>query len=184
MNGWYETMEWLYHYYDKSTGPFRNLSDLLPEDAENVLTAIRNSNRGFASKRSKDYLEIRRSLELKARQLFIHKGGSPIRSHPHYMTLGECPWLMGWYPEGKALSLSISEFDPSTISFTYGDLFPTMRYLDDKPYRKQIYLLDEIRHVIRQFGLPQNWNPEGNKGPERYIEVQIWDDKPLQKWKS
>ncbi|BBH24673.1 hypothetical protein Back11_60180 [Paenibacillus baekrokdamisoli] len=57
-----------------------------------------------------------------------------------------------------------------------------MRYQDGKPYRNQVYTIDEIYNVINEFGLPQDWNPEGQNGPERYIEVQIWDDEPLRKW--
>lgn len=173
----------LHHYYDDSTGPFRNLSDLVPEEAEKVLHEIRIQNKGFASKRSMDYLEVRQNLELMARELFINKGGKPLRNHPHYMTIGECPWLLNWYPNGRELRISAAEFDPDTISFTYGDLFPTMRYIDGKPYRSQIYTMDEISDIIREFGMPQEWNPHGDKGPERYIEVQIWDDRPLRKYK-
>lgn len=54
-----------------------------------------------------------------------------------------------------------------------------MRYKDGKPYRNQVYTKDEIVRVIEQFGMPQEWNASGDKGPERYIEVQIWDDKPI-----
>ena len=36
--------------------------------------------------------------------------------------------------------------------------------------------------LIEQYGLPQDWNEQGDKGPERYIEVQVWDDKPLMKY--
>jgi len=172
-------MENLYHYYDETTGPFRNLSDLPPNEAENVLQAIRQQKKGFASQRSLDYLAIRRSLEAKARELFIRKGGRPVRSCPHYMTLGECPWLAEWYPAGRVLQFALADFDPDTISFTYGDLFPAMRYQDGKPYRSQVYTTDEILLVINQFGMPQQWNPFGEKAPERYIEVQIWDDSPL-----
>jgi hypothetical protein len=172
-------VEFLYHYYDESTGPFRNLSDLGTEEAKAVLNEIRLIQKGFASKRSADYLEIRSSIELKARELFIMQGGKPIRSHPHYMTIGKCPWLMDWYPNGRELRILLEEFDPRTISFTYGDLFPTMRCQDGKPYRNQVYTLDQIYKVISEFGLPQEWNPDGNNGPERYIEAQIWDDTPL-----
>ncbi|SDW74471.1 hypothetical protein [Paenibacillus sp. PDC88] len=57
-----------------------------------------------------------------------------------------------------------------------------MRYQDGKPYRGQIYTKSEIKMVIEEFGLPQEWNIHGEKGPERYIEVQIWDDKPIHKY--
>lgn len=174
----------LYHYYDEATGPFQNLSDLPSQDAEQILNDLRRQNKGFASKRSEDYLKIRRGLEAKARELFIKKGGKPFRTSPHYMTLGECPWLLDWYPEGKNLQISVDQFDPDSISFTYGDLFPTMRYQDSKPYRNQVYTRDEIVRVIDEFGMPQEWNVNGDKGPERYIEVQVWDDKPLIKYNN
>ncbi|SIQ44089.1 hypothetical protein SAMN05421578_1021 [Paenibacillus macquariensis] len=177
-------MELLYHYFDESTGPFVNLSDLEIHEAEQVLSDIRFKNKGFASKRSLEYLQIRRGLELKARNLFISKGGKPIRRLPHYMTFGKCPWLLDWYPIGREIEIPINEFETHTLSFTYGDLFPTMRYQDEKPYRNQVYTLNEIYEVIKEYGLPQEWNSDGIKGPERYIEVQIWDDKPLRKWRN
>lgn len=171
-------MDYLYHYYDESTGPFRNLSDLAPEAAETVLRDIRMQNKGFASRRSADYLEVRRGLEERARNLFIAKGGRPVRQQPHYMTFGSCPWLLDWYPEGTAIAIPVAAFSPDRISFTYGDLFPTMRYLDGKAYREQVYTLEEIHEVIGEYGLPQNWNPAGAFGPERYIEVQVWEEPP------
>ncbi|MHA6534650.1 hypothetical protein [Paenibacillus sp. BAC0078] len=172
-------MEYLYHYYDESTGPFQNLSDLSPEEAESVLEGIRQISKGFASKRPADYLGIRRGLEQKARNAFISKGGRPVRQHPHYMTFGSCPWLLEWYPRGAELRIPVASFSPTCISFTYGDLFPTMRVMDGKIYRGQVYTLEEIREVISQFGWPQEWNPRGDQGPERYIEVQVWENPPL-----
>ncbi|MBO0995566.1 hypothetical protein [Bacillus sp. SD088] len=147
-------IQFLYHYYDDSTGPFRNLSDLELAEAEQVLNDIRESKRGFASKRSFDYLKIRHRLELRARDLFISKGGKPLRTHPHYMTLGECPWLLDWYPTGQELLIPIAEFDSSVISFTYGDLFPTMRYQDGKSYRGQVYTLEEIYPALTGSNTP------------------------------
>jgi hypothetical protein len=55
-----------------------------------------------------------------------------------------------------------------------------MRYHDGKPYRKQVYTLTDLPELIRCYGLPQDWNPDGTKGPDRYIEAQIWDDSLLQ----
>lgn len=98
------------------------------------------------------------------------------------MTLGKCQWLKEWYIEGQELEIHIDEFDEKTISFTYGDLFPTMRYEDGKPYRGRIYTKQEIYKLVERYGLPQDWNRDGKNGPERYIEVQIWDDQPLKKY--
>lgn len=172
----------LYHYYDKSTGPFRNLSDLEPDAAKQLLADMKQDGKWFAGQRSLDYMAIRHELECKARQKFLAKGGKPVRLHPHYMTVGRCPWLLSWYPNGRELRIPIEGFDPLTVSFTYGDLFPTMRYQDSKPYRQQVYALDELENIIRLYGLPQDWNSEGLLGPERYIEAQIWEDRPLEMW--
>jgi len=29
------------------------------------------------------------------------------------------------------------------------------------------------------YGLPQEWNADGQGGPERYIEAQVWDEPPI-----
>ncbi|MEC0238463.1 hypothetical protein P4H66_01070 [Paenibacillus dokdonensis] len=75
-----------------------------------------------------------------------------------------------------------NEFLEYSISFTYGDLFPTMRYSDNKPYRKQVYTKQEIISVIEEFGFPQDWNRLGDKGLERYIEVQIWNEEIIKRY--
>ncbi|MDA1361205.1 hypothetical protein O1R50_16355 [Glycomyces luteolus] len=169
----------LHHYYERDLGPFRNLSDLPAAEAEAVQQRLRERGDVFASQRSPDYLSIRRGLEQRARALFADKGGRPVRERPHYMTLGACPWLLDWYRRGQELTIGLDRFDPAAISFTYGDLFPAMRLAGQRPYWGQVYTLDEIRAVIEEHGLPQEWNADGAGGPERYIEAQIWDDAPL-----
>ena len=169
----------LSHYYEKRVGAFRNLSDLPAEQAEQVLATIRAAGGVFASQRSPDYLKIRHELETRLRQLFIEKGGQPKRLHPHSMILGTSAWLKTWYQEGQELCIPLAQFSPMSVSFTYGDLFPAMRYQDGKPYRRKVYLLSELEALIQQFGLPQDWNPAGRLGPDRYIEAQVWDDTPL-----
>lgn len=173
---------YMYHYYEAERGPFQNFSSLSEEEAHSVLNQLKQDKALFASKRSDDYLEVRRKLERRAREMFIRKDGKPVVSYPHYMTLGPCDWLKQWYQNGKELRIHIDEIDPLTVSFTYGDLFPTMRFKDGKPYREQIYLKDEIMNVVEKFGWPQQWNADGTKGPERYIEVQLWDHAVIEKY--
>ena len=170
---------YLSHYFEAAIGPFVNLSDLPLIEAETQLTQIRQLGETFASQRSADYLTIRRDLENRVRQIFIQKGGLPTRERPHYMILGACPWLLGWYRHGRELRLPLEKFPSAVVSFTYGDTFPALRYQDGKPYRGQVYRLEELPDLVLQFDLPQNWNPYGEHGPDRYIEAQIWDDAPL-----
>ncbi|AIQ48016.1 hypothetical protein R70723_20480 [Paenibacillus sp. FSL R7-0273] len=171
----------LYHYYERALGPFKNLSDLPAVQAEEVLGAIRRNKEVMASRRPDGYLERRRELEQLARSLFIEKGGKPVRAAPHYMVIGECEWLKSWYAEGAAVYMPISGFDTDTLSFSYGDLFPTFspKVRDGKEYRGKVYTYREIIWLMEKYGLPQVWNKDGAYGPERYIEVQVWDEGPL-----
>jgi len=171
----------LYHYYEGCRGPFLNLSDLPFAEAEQILATIRQAGQTFASKRAPDYLAIRFDLEERVRRLFEAKGGRPRRARPHYMTVGACPWLREWYVQGRELSIPLSAFAPDVISFTYGDTFPALRLHDGRPYRGLVYTLAELPALIEQYGLPQDWNPDGHCGPERYIEAQVWEDVPLQR---
>ncbi|MNZ50759.1 hypothetical protein D3C78_685530 [compost metagenome] len=172
----------LYHYFEQDKGPFRNLSKLSIEQASLISNQIRTEGRSFASQRNDDYLMIRRELERQARDQFICKGGKPRNSYPHYMTLESCKWLETWYSNPGRISIDWNEFSKESISFTYGDLFPTMRYPDGKAYRKQVYNKDEIIEIIQEYGLPQEWNSNGENGPERYIEVQIWDEEIIKRY--
>lgn len=169
----------LYHYFEASHGPFRNLSDLECEEAEEVLQHLREEGKCFAARRAPDYLSIRRDLEQRIRALFMQKGGRPLRMRPHYMIVGPCSWLRTWYQNAGEIKIPLSAFHPQMVSFTYGDSFPAMRYADGRPYRGQVYTLDELESLIQRYGLPQDWNRDGKLGPERYIEAQIWDDQPL-----
>lgn len=167
---------YLYHYYEEEIGPFRNLSSLTLKEAYNISHQLKQEGKTFASQRSNDYLLVRKEVERLAREQFIQKGGKPKNLFPHYMTLQPCDWLKSWYKRPAVISIDWDEFLEYSISFTYGDLFPTMRYSDHKPYRKQVYNKQEVKRVIEKFGFPQDWNRLGDQGPERYIEVQIWDE--------
>jgi hypothetical protein len=174
--------DFLSHYYEAAAGPFSNLSMLPPEQAERILEGIRQRGDRFASQRAGDYLQVRRGLEELVRKRFIERGGKPKLARPHYMILGACPWLLGWYADGRGLRIPLKAFCADTLSFTYGDTFPAMRLKDGKPYRGQVYVLSELEEVVGLYGLPQEWNPDGRGGAERYIEAQVWDEELLQKY--
>jgi hypothetical protein len=171
--------DFLTHYYEAAHGPFRSLSDLSLEAAEAVQDALRREDATFASQRAVDYLAIRRELERTLYARFVGKGGRPRRTTPHYLIVGACPWVATWYRDGREVRVPLAAFSPETVSLTYGDSFPAMRYEDGKPYRGEVYRLDELPALVAEFGLPQTWNPDGLLGPDRYIEAQVWDDEPL-----
>ena len=171
--------DFLTHYYDAARGPFRSLSTLEPDEAERVMDRIRQAGSGFASQRATDYLGIRRELEQRIRALFIARGGQPRRDTPHYLILGACPWVQTWYADGCEVRVPLAAFDPAVVSLTYGDSFPAMRFGDGSPWRGCVYTLGDLPGVVRRYGLPQVVNPTGARGPDRYIEAQVWDDAAL-----
>lgn len=175
----------LYHYYDKSIGPFKNLSDLSMEDANRVLQEIAATRPNVqCAKRSPDYMQARVYYEDILRREFLKKGGLIQRKAPHYMVVEHSPWLSSWYENSAFIKISIDEFDLRTVSFTYGDSHPTFseRVNDGKEYRKKLYTYDEILKIIKKYGLPQEWNDDGKYGPERYIEAHIWSDEVIEKY--
>lgn len=176
----------LYHYYDKSIGPFMNLSDIPIDEAKKVLNEFKKNKPNVqCAGRYVDYMETRLYYEELVRNLFIQKGGIVTRNAPHYMVVEHSPWLSTWYENSAYIKIPIEDFDLKTISSTYGDSHPTFspKVNDSKEYRKKIYMYDEILRIIKKYGLPQNWNNDGKFGPERYIEVQIWSDNPINKYK-
>ena len=88
----------LYHYYEREVGPFVSLSGLPVEKALKVQSKLDMADKTFhAGQRGERYYMRREYLEQLVRSMFIEKGGEPVRQFPHYMVIGECPWLATWY---------------------------------------------------------------------------------------
>lgn len=175
----------LYHYYDKSSKPFLSLSDIPIEQAKAIINERKLSKpNSFCAKRLDDYMDNRLYFEGILKNEFLKKGGKIERQTPYYMVVEKCDWLSSWYEDSAYIKIPISEFDLSTLSFTYGDSHPTFsaRVNDGKEYRKKVYLYDEIFEIINKYGLPQDWNKNGEFGPERYVEVHIWSDKTIKRY--
>ena len=177
----------LYHYYEESNGPFQSISDLPDDKAEEVLKRIRTEKPDiFIAKRPDDYLEKRRRFEGILREEFRKKGGLIERDTPHYLAVEAVPFFEKWYEHPSHIEIDTADLDTRTLSFTYGDSHPTFsgRINDGKEYRNRLYTYDEIQVIIDRYGLPQIWNPDFKFGPECYVEVQMWTDRGLEKYKS
>ena len=177
----------LYHYYEESNGPFRSISDLPDDKAEEVLKRIRTEKPDiFIAKRPDDYLEKRRRFEGILREGFRKKGGSIERDTPHYLVVEAVPFFEKWYEHPAHIEIDTADLDIRTLSFTYGDSHPTFsgRINDGKEYRNRLYTYDEIQAIIDRYGLPQIWNPDFKYGPECYVEVQMWTDRGLEKYRN
>jgi hypothetical protein len=165
-----------------------NLSELSFDNAKDILEDLKNTNPAFFDLKEVGtdwFLNRRKYLEEKIRDLFIKKGGAPKSKVPHYMSLGESDYLKEWFINPSFVKIPIEEFNVDTLSFCYGDVFPTFSdsFDDGKEYRKQVYTFDEIKEIIKKYGYPQEWNKNGENGPERYIEVHVWCNEVISDFK-
>ncbi|MGQ7262592.1 hypothetical protein [Vreelandella sp. V005] len=173
------------HYYLTEIGPFRRLSEL-PAGSEDpvfldLLTRHQRES-GYRRRYGSNYIEVRREVEARLRELFVARGGKPPRRHPFYLVLGESPWFRDLNANQSGLKILLSELDLETTSLTYPDSFIALSR-DDKPYFNHVFLLSEINELVTRFGIPENdyvvpyeryWETDF----ELYIEVQLWDIPP------
>ncbi|MBO4450585.1 MAG: hypothetical protein J5777_08355 [Clostridiales bacterium] len=178
---------YLYHYYDKRSGPFKSLTALSETEALSVLEKIKSERpESFTAQRDAEYITKRMNCERIVRREAENKGILMDIPSPHYLVVEDSPWLSTWIEDPGVIKIPIEEFDTRKISFTYGDSMPTFspRVNDGKEYRRKVYTYEEILDVISRYGLPQEWNNDGSKGPERYIEAQVWTDEPVMSIKA
>ena len=173
---------YLYHFYDKRSGPFKSLTAIPKEDAFLVLENIKSERpHSLTAQRDEGYITKRRNCERIVKIEAEKKGIIMDIPSPHYMIFEFSPWLSTWFEQPGEIKIAIEEFDTRKISFTYGDSMPTFspRVTDGKEYRKKVYTYEEILKIIDKYGLPQDWNDDGAYGPERYIEAQVWTNEPI-----
>lgn len=186
------------HYFSAADGPLKNLSDVPQEDISAVISTLVQRRKETPSHRrvfGMTYMKMRRDTELSLRKKFIEKGGKPERDAPHYFLLGTCDWFAGLYPDSKSISLNLNDLSNKTVSFTYPDSFVSMRVgekyglpLDPiAPYHEQVFLLDELPQIIDTYGLPDgrvgdDYDGYEKRKFEKYIEVQLWSDAPVQQY--
>lgn len=176
---------YLYHYYDKRSGPFKSLTALSEKEAFTVLERIKRERpSSLSAQRDIDYISKRINCERIVREEAVKKGILMDILSPHYLVVEHSPWLSTWFEDPGVIKIPIEEFDTSKISFTYGDSMPTFssRVKDGKEYRKKVYSYEEILDIIAWYGLPQDWNGDGSHGLERYIEAQVWTDEPIKRY--
>jgi hypothetical protein len=178
---------YLYHYYEKGRTPFLNLSDLTDEEAIQLHTKLTTENENFA-KRDADgqYILQRRTVEKRAYSMFVRKGGKPLRKAPHYMIMAEneLDECKAWFLDYAVVKIPLDEFDKNTISFTYGDSYPTFKPIFDEEPEYNLFLYDEIFDIIKERGMPPVRNDNMSWLEPSYIEAQVWSDETINKYRA
>jgi len=181
------------HYYLPVRRPFMNLSDVPTDELATILDSLKRSDKSLGSQRTfgPRYMELRAKTEEKMRRLFIEAGGKPERNSPHYFVLGSSAWFSGLASEMAEVHISLSELPSQLASFTYPDSFTAMGLIaeyglpyEPRPYHNHVYLLDQLPDIVKTYGLPadeseQSYKDYHKRTFEKYIEIQVWSDKPI-----
>ncbi len=184
--------DYITHYYSKGIELFKNICSYPDQVAEQYLETLKES--GKRAWLHPGYLEERRRVEAWLHSDFVKKGKKPYLKSPLYFVLGENDDFFqknGFFSDVNPakLQLPLSLFSSDMISFTYPDSMPSLAIATDitgrsDPYRKpihgQVFTTEEITEVIQEYGMPgDKWKTEKHWRYDRFIEAQVWDDRPI-----
>lgn len=102
----------------------------------------------------------------------------------HYFTLGAVSWFLDWYQDPRELILDLSAIPEEVISFTYPDSMMSYLIAEDRfepfaqfkmPYHGEVFTLAEIQGIVREYGMPDEEDPQNIEHGNRIIEAQVWD---------
>ena len=180
------------HYYQESNDILKNICSASDEVAEEFLSTLKNNGQRIWL--HPGYLEERRRVEAWLYDEFVKKGKQPHLKHPLYFVLGENDDFFqsdGFFSAASPskLQLPLSLFDTDMISFTYPDSMPSLAIATDttgradlyrKPIHGQVFTWEEIGAIVDEYDMPgDRWKTEEHWRYDRFIEVQVWDDRPI-----
>ena len=186
---------YLYHYFEKDFGPFMSLTALPMEDARRILTEQKAAGK-FHNPNIEGFLQNRYNRDRQLRKFFIEHGGQPQRITPVYMMLGEHSQWKSAYENPAVVKIPLEEFNPLTVSYTYGDSFAIFNpeLFGEEEYWNKVYFADEILKVVDKYGFPSYVEYDFKRGiyPTdkhinhylKYIEAHIWSDEVLNKYRT
>lgn len=181
------------HYHLADKPPFLNLSDLSETELALVIPdlARRRTESGLKRVFGPKYMAARRLTEARLLALFVEAGGKPERTNPHYFCLGPCEWFRLLAPDMRQVVIPLSALPDHVTSFTYPDSFVAMEFGPrfglpqvTRPYHGRVFRMSQLLDVVRQFGLPngdadQEYEGYHRRPFEKFIEIQVWSDKPI-----
>ncbi|MGH3734319.1 MAG: hypothetical protein ACRDT6_01630 [Micromonosporaceae bacterium] len=188
--------EFVTHYHLADRSPFLSLSELSDDALGPVLADLgqRRVRDGGGRVFGPRYMALRRLTESRLHQLFRDAGGRPERTAPHYFVLGVSDWFAELSPDTCAVTMRLDELPDEAVSFTYPDSFTSMGYgprfgvpYQPRTYHGKVFRLHELPDVIAEYGMPQvdSDHHDYHRRPfENYIEIQLWSDTPIQRFRE
>ena len=187
-----EIPNYITHYYQEGSDILKNVCSAPDMVAEGLLSILKES--GQRAWLHPGYLEERRRVEAWLYREFVKKGKHPHLKHPLYFVLGENDDFFqrdGFFSATNPikLQLPLALFSSDMISFTYPDSMPSLAIATDttgrahsyrKPIHGQVFTWEEIGEIVNEYGIPgDRWKTEEHWRYDRFIEAQVWDDRPI-----
>jgi len=184
----------LYHYFERDFGPFRAFTELSMDQARQVLLAQKAAGKAV-NPDIEGFLQKRYGRDAQLREAFLQHGGRPERANPYYMFLGEHPQWASAYDTPEVIKIPLREFDPLTVSFTYGDSFAVLNpaLFGPEEYWGKIYFANEILGLVERIGFPPHVDYDFKRGiyPKgahineclKYVEAHVWSDEVPDKYR-
>ena len=185
----------LYHYFEKSFGPFMSLTALPIEEAREILTYQKSIGK-FGNPDIEEFLLKRYKRDEQLCDMFIGRGGHIQMKNPAYLFLGEHRQWESAYENPAVIKIPLSELDPLTVSFTYGDSFAVLNpdLFGAEEYWNKVYFMDEILDVVERHGFPPHVEYDFKLGiyPAdkhinnhlKYVEAHIWNNEVLEQYRT
>lgn len=168
------------HNFHPARGAFRNVCSLPRDDAERIIASIRHDGHAYIND---SYFTRRLKTEDWPIAERSRKIGTTRLERPIYFFLGNM--ADGWDKSRPAsIVLPLAMFDAEAVTFTFPDSMTSCpstnrNYSGTCPWRGDVFTLAEITEIVARHGFPDPSLPREKRGPDSFIEVQIWDDRPL-----
>jgi hypothetical protein len=181
----YQLPDVITNRYHPLRGAFQNLCHLPPADAERIIRDIRDATGSY---RSPNYLARRMLVETWLIAERMRKLGETPLSRPVYFFLGRIAEDLDQTRPASIL-VPLAAFEPTMLTFTLTDSMTAcldtnrVTITADK-HGGQVYTLPEIENMVHRYGFPNPSLPRRVRGPNSFIEVQVWDSRPLTRYLS
>jgi hypothetical protein len=170
------------HNYHPARGIGGNICNLPHDEAERILDKLRALGRNLRP----HYLQKRLLVEDWLIAEKNGKLGSTQLKRPVYFFLGN-------FADGRdharpeSLVMPLAAFPSGALTFTYADSMTSYQFgvvgkhARPQPHYGQVFTRMEIEAVVATARAPLVKQVSGD-WPEIFVEVQVWDDRPIREW--
>lgn len=180
------------HYFESDHGPFRNICDLDPQEADEIVRAERSARTGFNRfALGPEFLSWRREADDLLIRAYTEKFGHPPEGRPYFALLGSFDRTLTMFREGRKIAIDISDFSEHELTFMYpdhahlvtfyGSNAPALFYQPPPDWTRQsywgrIFTIGELEQEYSTLGIDTmiQAHKERDGWAGCYVEAHIW----------